>query len=113
MNKYGDDFALADIQSEEELHRIAQQVYAPSTLSMQDTTKMDVDGSRSGANMYSLFAVIIHRGTAYHGHYFAYIRDVLGKGLSVPNLVLVSIIVAQESASTSCPWRRSRIRQNQ
>jgi ubiquitin C-terminal hydrolase len=26
-------------------------------------------------NTYSLFAILVHRGTAYTGHYFAYIND--------------------------------------
>ena len=30
--------------------------------------------------MYELFGVLIHRGTAHSGHYFAYIRDTLGEG---------------------------------
>lgn len=29
---------------------------------------------------YELFAIIMHRGTAYSGHYFAYIRDTLREG---------------------------------
>lgn len=32
------------------------------------------------ANVYQLHAVILHRGSAFSGHYFAYIRDNLGEG---------------------------------
>ena len=32
-------------------------------------------------HVYQLFAVIIHHGSAYSGHYTAYIRDVKGEGL--------------------------------
>ena len=30
--------------------------------------------------IYELFEVIVHRGDAYHGHYFIYARDVLDVG---------------------------------
>jgi hypothetical protein len=36
--------------------------------------------SNSGAFRYQLFAVIMHHGTAYSGHYSAYIRDCVGQG---------------------------------
>ena len=31
-------------------------------------------------NQYELSAIILHRGDAYHGHYHAYIRDVINEG---------------------------------
>jgi len=31
-------------------------------------------------NNYELFAVIIHKGDAYGGHYHIYLRDVLSEG---------------------------------
>ena len=34
----------------------------------------------SSENEYELAAVILHRGDAYHGHYHAYIRDVINEG---------------------------------
>ena len=34
--------------------------------------------------MYELFGVIIHRGTAHHGHYHVYLRDVLHEGVWEP-----------------------------
>ena len=36
--------------------------------------------NRSLDQTYQLFAIIMHRGTAYFGHYFAYIRDCLDEG---------------------------------
>ncbi len=36
--------------------------------------------SNTGAFRYQLFAVIMHHGTAYSGHYSAYIRDCVGQG---------------------------------
>lgn len=32
-------------------------------------------GSDTGPYIYELFAVLIHQGTATHGHYYAYIKD--------------------------------------
>lgn len=40
----------------------------------QETPNLDPSDSE-----YELAAVILHRGDAYHGHYHAYIRDVLGE----------------------------------
>jgi len=34
----------------------------------------------SGQWVYKLHAVIMHRGSAYSGHYFAYIRDSMNEG---------------------------------
>jgi len=33
-----------------------------------------------GENCYELFTIVVHRGTANSGHYFAYIRDILNEG---------------------------------
>ena len=37
-------------------------------------------GSKSSGALYDLFAVIMHRGSAHSGHYFAYIKDSLEEG---------------------------------
>lgn len=52
--------------------------------------EMQLNVSKSGSalnwteedqrNVYDLQAVLMHRGTAYSGHYFAYIRDFMGEG---------------------------------
>ena len=36
-------------------------------------------------NVYDLFAIIVHDGTAFHGHYFAYIRDTMQAGNWTPS----------------------------
>lgn len=32
--------------------------------------------TEDGDNLYDLFSVVVHRGSAFGGHYFAYIRDI-------------------------------------
>lgn len=40
--------------------------------------------SPSSPDKYELFGVLIHRGTAHHGHYHVYLRDVLREGVWQP-----------------------------
>ena len=42
--------------------------------------KICKNGVQSEENLYELFAIIMHRGTAYSGHYFAYIKDQTDQG---------------------------------
>jgi ubiquitin carboxyl-terminal hydrolase 40 len=35
---------------------------------------------------YELYGIVIHRGSAHGGHYFAYVRDVLGESSWKENL---------------------------
>ena len=46
-----------------------------------ETVSASLDGAE---HVYDLFAIIIHRGTAYQGHYIAYIRDTQNLGHWTP-----------------------------
>ena len=49
------------------------------------TSNPNSPASLDGAeHVYDLFAIIIHRGTAYQGHYIAYIRDTQNLGHWTP-----------------------------
>lgn len=66
---------IADLTSSE-IAEIKKKLLRPSTCS----SSSDHSATYEEANLYQLFSIIMHRGTAYSGHYFAYIRDHLGEG---------------------------------
>ena len=65
----GDVDAIVDALTPDELRGIVARLRAPA----------DPTGGADGQGLYNLFAVIMHRGGAYSGHYFAYIKDELGE----------------------------------
>jgi hypothetical protein len=79
ISKHGSDFEYANI-SDCERSDVSVKVLATLSRSRSSTDPfMRSSQPDTCPDWYSLFAVIIHRGTAFTGHYFAYIRDVLGQ----------------------------------
>ena len=68
VEQYGETVRFADVD-EEQYEAIARHL-----------TPHMFSGSASGLLMYQLHAVVMHRGSAHSGHYFAYIRDNLAEG---------------------------------
>jgi Ubiquitin carboxyl-terminal hydrolase len=55
---------------------------SPSSSSNSDSSSISNSSySVDKSYLYELFAVIMHRGSAHSGHYFAYIRDTLQEGV--------------------------------
>ena len=70
LESKGNDFQLQDL-GKEELADIKRRMLCQG---------MGLDDSATLDNTYELFAIIMHRGTAHSGHYFAYIKDYQGEG---------------------------------
>jgi hypothetical protein len=59
----------------------ASQIEVPTPTSDNTSPLMNEGKQKKNiSNLYQLFAVIMHRGSAHSGHYFAYIRDSLEEG---------------------------------
>ena len=95
VDKYGAG-AVYDSLSDAEKNDVAKDLSGSLELEMQNNygdinirrgnDGMNSSGSGSDErnktdNMYQLFAVIMHKGSAHSGHYFAYIRDSLQEGI--------------------------------
>ena len=57
------------------------QIELPNDTIDSSKTKDSNDQSKDSDHLYQLFAVIMHKGSAHSGHYFAYIRDSLQEGV--------------------------------
>eukprot|EP01032_Pedospumella_encystans_P025073 gene25073-28345_t len=76
VEQYGDAVRFADVD-EAQYEAIARHL----------TPHMFPEKASETRMLYQLHAVIMHRGSAHSGHYFAYIRDNLGEGMwSLPDL---------------------------
>ena len=71
ISKYGMDVSIQNLD-EEMKSLIDNEILGSFEKCVQDSGRDD--------NIYQLSTVIMHRGTAYSGHYFAYIRDHLNEG---------------------------------
>lgn len=74
IEQYGEAVRFDDVD-EEQYEAIARHL----TPHMFTPTDASFSGSQERM-LYQLHAVIMHRGSAHSGHYFAYIRDNLGEG---------------------------------
>ena len=79
IDKYAADDDVDDVEAvlsqvtEAEMATIRTRLRSPKTPGSSS-------GPRSSGSLYDLFAVIMHRGSAHSGHYFAYIKDSLEEG---------------------------------
>ena len=94
VDKYGAG-AVYDSLSDAEKSDVARDLSGSMKLAAQDnhgnlSGSRNNDGMNSSSssnegnkrdNLYQLFAVIMHKGSAHSGHYFAYIRDSLQEGI--------------------------------
>lgn len=98
VNKYGIDLEYEQLSATEKkqisrtLKDAAAQAAAISLLARSQAAQIDIPSTttdsmipvekqkKNVSNLYQLFAVIMHRGSAHSGHYFAYIRDTLEEG---------------------------------
>lgn len=65
ISMHGHAFQLRDLRPEE-MGAVRRRLLQPNAAAGDDSNMQE---------LYQLSAVIMHRGTAYSGHYFAYIRD--------------------------------------
>lgn len=72
LEQYGDAARLADV-NDEQYEAIARHLAPHWFVSA-------IGASQEEALLYELHAVIMHRGSAHSGHYFAYIKDNLSEG---------------------------------
>jgi len=88
----GDVRAIVDGLGVDELRSIVARLRTPA----------DPASPLDGPGLYNLFAVIMHRGSAHSGHYFAYIKDELNEVRLHPHHI--HLIHAREHAcSPSAP----------
>jgi hypothetical protein len=98
VNKYGIDLEYEQLSAKEKkqisrtLKDADAQAAAISSFARSQAAQIDIPSTstdsiipvekqkKSVSNLYQLFAVIMHRGSAHSGHYFAYIRDSLEEG---------------------------------
>ena len=86
MRFTGLDFQLSDLSSTE-WRDVRKRLLRPKCTAGIELTE---------SNLYQLHAIIMHRGNAYSGHYFAYIRDCLEEG------VWQSPLASSSSTSKDC-----------
>jgi Ubiquitin carboxyl-terminal hydrolase len=92
-DKYGKDVTfqvLSDAEKEEVSIALRSAKSTPHASPSRSSNSSSNSNSNSSSNsssgvdksyLYELFAVIMHRGSAHSGHYFAYIRDTLQEGV--------------------------------
>jgi hypothetical protein len=86
VDKYGRDVTfevLGDAEKEEVSNALRSSRSMPHASPPSSSNSNSSSSSSSGdkSYLYELFAVIMHRGSAHSGHYFAYIRDTLQEGV--------------------------------
>ncbi len=83
LNRFCFDFEILDRIKVNDNFGFPLEISMKKYLETFENEILNLDEKNQPSNeecIYELFEVIVHRGDAYHGHYFIYARDVLETG---------------------------------